>query len=191
MKLATALLAAFGVAVVASLAITSPVVQAAPQAQACPEYLNHDFRKLHSSETVNICKAYAGKPLLIVNTASHCGFTPQFKGLEAVNKKYKDQGLVMVGFASDDFNQEDKDEAKAAEICEQNFGVTFLMLSPTHVKGAEVNPVFKELAAQKQAPAWNFNKYFVQADGKVQTYFAQTVTPESSEFTAAVESLLK
>ena len=192
MKIAPALLAAFGIAVVAGLALTSPVTVAAPQAQAaCPAYLNQDFRQLHSSKTVNICKDFAGKPLLIVNTASHCGYTPQFKGLEAVNKKYKDKGLVMLGFASDDFNQEDKDEAKAAEICEQNFGVTFVMLSPTHVKGAEANPVFKELAAQKKAPAWNFNKYFVQADGKVQNYFAQTVTPESPEFTAAVESLLK
>jgi glutathione peroxidase len=191
MKITSALLAAFGVAVVASLSFNAPVTQAASAAQACPEYLNHDFRQLHSSKTVNLCKSFAGKPLLIVNTASHCGFTPQFKGLEAVNKKYKDKGLVVVGFASDDFNQEEKDEAKAAEICEQNFGVTFLMLSPTHVKGGDANPVFKELAAQKKAPAWNFNKYLVQADGKVQTYFASATTPESAEFTAAVDQLLK
>jgi glutathione peroxidase len=168
-----------------------PVAAAAPQAQACPAYLDHDFRKLHSAETVNICKAFAGKPLLIVNTASHCGFTPQFKGLEAVYEKYKDRGLVMIGFASDDFNQEAKDEAEASEICYINYGVKFTMLSPTHVKGAEANPVFAELIKQKQAPAWNFNKYFVQPDGTVQTYFAQTVTPESKQFTDAVESLLK
>jgi glutathione peroxidase len=191
MKIASALLAAFGVAVVASLSLNAPASKAASAADACPAYLNHDFRQLHSSKTVNICKSFAGKPLLIVNTASHCGFTPQFKGLESVNKKYKDKGLVVVGFASDDFNQEEKDEAKAAEICEQNFGVTFLMLSPTHVKGSDANPVFKELAAQKKAPAWNFNKYLVQADGKVQTYFASGVTPESGEFTTAVEQLLK
>jgi glutathione peroxidase len=191
MKIASALLAAFAVVAVVGVVSTAPVAVAAPTATACPAYLNHDFRQLHSSKSVNICKDFAGKPLLIVNTASHCGYTPQFKGLEAVNKKYKDKGLVMVGFASDDFNQEDKDEAKAAEICEQNFGVTFVMLAPTHVKGAEANPVFKELAAQKKAPAWNFNKYFVQADGKVQTYFASGTTPESSEFTAAVEQLLK
>jgi glutathione peroxidase len=189
-RIASALLAVLGVAAVAGLSSTAPVAHAAA-AQACPAYLNHDFRKLGSSQTVNICKDFAGKPLLIVNTASHCGFTPQFKGLEAVNKKYKDKGLVMIGFASDDFNQEDKDEAKAAEICEQNFGVTFVMLSPTHVKGAEANPVFKELAAQQKAPAWNFNKYFVKPDGKVQTYFASAVTPESEQFTNAVESLLK
>jgi glutathione peroxidase len=189
-RIASALLAVLGVVAVAGLSSTAPVVQAASP-QACPAYLDHDFRKLGSSQTVNICKSFAGKPLLIVNTASHCGYTPQFKGLESVNKKYKDKGLVMIGFASDDFNQEDKDEAKAAEICEQNFGVTFVMLSPTHVKGAEANPVFKELAAQQKAPVWNFNKYFVKADGKVQAYFAQGVTPESDQFTAAVENLLK
>jgi glutathione peroxidase len=182
--------------VVAVLAVSAP--SAVPVAQAvetastsCPAWLNHEFRKLHSSETVNICKEYAGKPLLIVNTASHCGFTPQFKGLEAVHEKYKDRGLVMIGFASDDFNQEDKSEENAAEICYINYGVKFTMLSPTHVKGADANPVFAELIKQKQAPAWNFNKYFVRPDGKVETYFAQTVTPESSQFTDAVESLLK
>lgn len=189
-RTASALLAVLGVVAVAGLTSTAPVVQAAAP-QACPAYLNHDFRKLGSSQTVNICKAFAGKPLLIVNTASHCGYTKQFSGLEAVNKKYKDRGLVTIGFASDDFNQEDKSEEKAVEICEGNYGVTFVMLSPTHVKGAEANPVFKELAAQQKAPAWNFNKYLVKADGKVQNYFASAVTPESAEFTTAVESLLK
>jgi len=189
----TPLLLSLGVVTVLVAAAPSavPVAAAAPAAQACPAYLDHDFRKLHSAESVNICKAFAGKPLLIVNTASHCGFTPQFKGLEAIYEKYKDRGLVMIGFASDDFNQEDQDEGKAADICYLNYGVKFTMLSPTHVKGADANPVFAELIKQKQAPAWNFNKYFVQPDGKVQTYFAQTVAPDSPQFTDAVENLLK
>jgi glutathione peroxidase len=182
--------------VVAVLAISAPsavpvAAAADTAAKSCPAWLNHDFRKLHSSETVNICKDFAGKPLLIVNTASHCGFTPQFEGLQAVHEKYKDRGLVMIGFASDDFNQEDKSEEAAAEICYINYGVKFTMLSPTHVKGANANPVFAELNRQKQEPKWNFNKYFVRPDGKVETYFAQTVTPESKQFTDAVESLLK
>ena len=105
MKIASALLAAFGVAVVASLSFNAPASKAASAADACPAYLNHDFRQLHSSKTVNLCKSFAGKPLLIVNTASHCGYTKQFGGLEAVNKKYKDKGLVVVGFASDDFTR--------------------------------------------------------------------------------------
>jgi glutathione peroxidase len=148
-----------------SAAAASPAA-ASPAAQECPTFLNQEYRKLHSSQSVNLCKAFAGKPMLIVNTASHCGFTPQFKGLEAVHEKYKNRGLVVVGFSSDDFNQEAKDEAEAADTCFLNYGVTFTMLAPQHVKGREANAVFKELARQTQEPKWNFNKYLVAADGK-------------------------
>src|SRR5262245_65679896 len=96
---------------------------AAPSFAECPAYLNQDLQKLRSKETVNICKAYAGKPLLIVNTASHCGFTPQFKELEALHEKYKDQGLVLIGFPSNDFHQEAKTEDEAADVCYINYGV--------------------------------------------------------------------
>lgn len=190
MKFNATVLSALLVATTVSLPGASVTAVAADAAQ-CPAFLNHDFRKLHSSQKVNLCKAAAGKPILIVNTASHCGFTPQFKGLEAVHEKYKDRGLVVVGFASDDFNQEAKDEAEAAEVCFLNNGVTFTVLSPTHVKGADANPVFKELARQAKAPAWNFNKYLVQADGTVSQYFDSKVTPESAQFTAAVEKVLQ
>jgi glutathione peroxidase len=179
--------------VVSAAQVTTPAL-AAPQAaapQACPAYLDREFRKLHSSQTVNICKAFAGKPLLIINTASHCGFTPQFKGLEAAYQKYKGRGLVVVGFASDDFNQEAKDEAEAADTCFLNYGVTFTMLSPQHVKGPEANPVFAELARQTVAPGWNFNKYLVRADGKVLQHLDSKVAPESPEFASAVEALLQ
>ena len=173
-----------------ALSASPPAAAATAQALACPAYLDHDFRKLHSSQSVNLCKAFAGKPLLIINTASHCGFTPQFKGLEAIHAKYKDRGLVVVGFASDDFNQEAKDEAEAADTCFLNYGVTFTMLAPQHVKGPQANPVFKELARQTQAPGWNFNKYLVQTDGKVTQYFDSRVAPESPQFSAAVENIL-
>jgi glutathione peroxidase len=190
MKTGAALLAA--VIMTAALPGTSPqAVAASPAAQSCPAFFNQDFRKLHSSQSVNLCKEYAGKPMLIVNTASHCGFTPQFKGLEAVHAKYKSRGLVVVGFSSDDFNQEDKDESKAADTCFLNYGVTFTMLAPQHVKGAEANAVFKELAKQSSEPKWNFNKYLVTPDGKVSQYFDSKVTPESEQFTAAVEKILK
>jgi glutathione peroxidase len=162
---------------------------AAPAAE-CPAYLDQTVRKLHSSETVNVCKLAAGKPLLIVNTASHCGYTPQFKGLEALHRKYKDRGLVVVGFSSDDFNQEAKDEAEAAEVCFLNNGVTFTMIAPSSVKGRAANPIFKELARQSQEPAWNFNKYVVAADGKVVRYFDSDATPESPAVTQAIESVL-
>ena len=159
-------------------------------ASECPAWLDHDFTKLRSTETVNICKAFAGKPLLLVNTASHCGFTPQFKGLEALHEQYQDQGLVVVGFPSNDFNQEAKTDTETAEVCYINYGVKFLMLAPLPVKGAEANPVFKELARQTQEPQWNFNKYLVKPDGTVANYFDSKVTPESPEFNAAISALL-
>ena len=190
MKASAAALTFVGLLAVLSLSPATPVASAAEPAGNCPAYLDHEFRKLHSSKSVNLCEAFAGKPMLIVNTASHCGYTPQFKGLEAVHAKYKDKGLVVIGFASDDFNQEDKDEAKAAETCFVNFGVTFTMLAPQHVKGPEANPVFKELAKQTKAPGWNFNKYLVRADGTVAQQLDSKVAPDSPQFTAAIESLL-
>lgn len=168
-----------------------PAFGADAASPSCAKYLDSTFRKLHSSQSVNICQTFAGKPMLIVNTASHCGFTPQFKGLEAVHQKYKDRGLVVVGFSSDDFNQEDKDEGKAADTCFLNYGVTFTMLAPQHVKGPEANPVFRELARQTTAPGWNFNKYLVRADGTVVQHLDSKVAPESPEFSAAIEGLLK
>jgi glutathione peroxidase len=159
-------------------------------AAQCPSFLNHDFQKLHSKQRLNLCEAFTGKPLLLVNTASHCGYTPQFAGLEAINQKYRGRGLVVVGFPSDDFNQEAKDEAETAHVCFENFGVTFTMLSPLPVKGRAANPVFRELARQTQEPGWNFNKYLVRPDGTVVAHFDSDVTPESPEFNAAIERLL-
>lgn len=95
----------------------------------CPEYLNQGIKKLHSEKTLNICEAFAGKLLLIVNTASYCGYTPQFSGLEKLHKAYKDKGLVVLGFASNDFNQEAKDDKEIANVCFINYGVTFEMFA--------------------------------------------------------------
>ncbi len=157
----------------------------------CPAFLDHEFRRLHSSEKVNLCRIAAGRPLLIVNTASHCGYTPQFKGLEALHEKYRDRGLVVVGFPSDSFDQEAKDDAETAEVCYVNYGVKFTMLETTPVTGADANPVFRELAKLSREPSWNFNKYLVTADGKVARYFDSSVTPDSKELTGAIEQLLR
>ena len=189
MKIVSALAAVALAAVFLPPKMPQAFAQAKP-AQACPAFLNHDFRKLHSSEKVNLCQAAAGKPMLIVNTASNCGFTPQYKGLEAVHQKYKGR-IAVVGFASNDFNQESSDEAKSAEICFLNNGVTFPVMAATKVKGAEANPVFIELNKQASEPKWNFNKYLVTADGKVVKYFPQGVAPDSAEFTAAIDALVK
>jgi glutathione peroxidase len=160
------------------------------RAADCPAFLNHDFQKLHSSQSVNLCEAFAGQPLLIVNTASHCGFTSQFKGLEALYRKYGDRGLVVVGFPSDDFKQEAKEQAETADICYINYGVTFTMLAPSAVTGRKANPVFLELNRRAGEPSWNFNKYLVSGDGKSVQHFDSRVTPDSAKLVSAIEQML-
>jgi len=160
------------------------------ESESCPAFLDYELPKLHSNETVNLCKEAAGKPLLIVNTASHCGFTKQFGGLEALHQKYKDKDLVVVGFASNDFNQEAKTEEEAARVCQQNFGVTFTMIAPSYVKGQRANPIFRELGKRTREPGWNFNKYLVARDGKVLSHFSARVKPDSEELTKAIEAAL-
>lgn len=182
-----------GTALAASQVKPQPqtVVKPAAVARSCPAFLDHEFRKLRSRGTVNLCSEFAGRPLLIVNTASHCGYTPQFEGLEALYKRYKDKGLVVVGFPSDDFRQEARDEAETADVCFVNYGVTFTMLSPTVVTGKGANPVFAELARQQRAPTWNFNKYLVSPSGKVTAYFDGGTTPESPQLDQAIVALLR
>lgn len=156
----------------------------------CPAYLDQEFRKLHSAEKVNLCSDFGGRPMFIINTASFCGFTPQFKGLEALHQKYGPRGLVLLGFPSNDFHQAAASEAESADVCYLNYGVTFTMLSPVSVKGANAHPLFKELARQSKPPRWNFNKYLVNSSGQVIQHFGSSVTPESPTLTAPIESLL-
>lgn len=157
---------------------------------ACPAYLNHEFRKLHSSESVNLCDIAAGKPVLFINTASNCGFTPQFKALEQLNKEYGPKGLVLVGFPSDDFFQEENDEKDTAKVCYLNYGVTFTMLATSAVRGNDANPVFEYLGDKAGSPKWNFYKYLVSADGSEVKAFNSRVKPDSLELKAAIEALL-
>lgn len=163
----------------------------AEETMKCPEFLDQDFKQLHSSNTINLCSLYNGKPMLIVNTASHCGFTKQFKPLESLHQKYKDEGLQVIGFASNDFNQEAKSEEEAAGICFKNYGVTFTMLSPTKVKGDDANPVFSHLAKQSgEQPSWNFNKYFVSADGLSVKHYGSRENPLGGELEEALKAEL-
>lgn len=154
------------------------------------ELLAHKMKRLHSPEVVSLEERYAGKPLLIINTASHCGYTPQFKGLEALYKKYGKQGLMVAGFPSNSFRQEAKDEEETAAVCYRNYGVTFDMYAPIAVKGDDAHPLFKELARQSQAPRWNFFKYLIDRDGKVVAVFPNTTRPDAPEFIGAIERLL-
>lgn len=160
-------------------------------AKQCPAYLDYELPKLHTNETVNLCDVAQGKPLLVVNTASHCGFTRQFEGLESLHETYKDRNLMVVGFASNDFNQEAKTEAEAARVCRENFGVTFTMIAPSYVTGQRANPVFREINRQTQAPSWNFNKYLIDANGKVISHYGSRVEPDDESFIADIEALLE
>ena len=139
--------------------------------------------------------AYAGKPVIIVNTASKCGFTPQYKGLEEVWQRHKADGLIMLGVPSNDFaGQEPGTSMEIEQFCEINFGVDFPLTEKVHVKGADAHPLFNWLGEQGgflSKPRWNFYKYFIGRDGKLKDWFASVTTPDSAKFTRAVEKLLK
>jgi glutathione peroxidase len=131
---------------------------------------------------------YKGQVLLVVNTASKCGFTPQYAGLEALYKKYKDRGLVVLGFPSNQFGeQEPGPDSEIAEFCEVNYGVTFPMFSKVDVNGDDAHPLFKYLTTTKkgllgsQAIKWNFTKFLVGRDGAVIDRYAPTTKPEDLE----------
>lgn len=170
-------------------ALSFGAAHATAEPAGCPDYLNTEMRRLHSQDTANLCEFYqAGKPMVIVNTASHCGFTKQFGGLEKLHQKYKDQGLVVLGFPSNSFNQEEKSEEGTARVCYKNYGVTFPMFEHVDVKGKDAHPLFVYLAQQTEAPSWNFNKYLLE-DGEVQ-HFGSRVAPEGSELEKAISQAL-
>ncbi len=161
-------------------------------AQQCPEVLKHMKRKLNSQEVVNMCEEFSGKAVLFVNTASKCGYTPQFESLETLYDNYKNQGLVVVGFPSNDFKQEFSDESDTAEVCELTYGVTFPMFEPLSVRGKDADPLFAKLAEMTgKSPKWNFNKYLMNTDGSVVTHYGSRVDPLDESFLVDVKQALK
>lgn len=140
-------------------------------------------------------KAYEGKALLIVNVASKCGFTKQYEGLEAVWRKYKDQGLVVLGFPCNDFgSQEPGTNEEIKQFCSSKFGVTFPMFDKLHVKGAEQHPLYTALSGKDAAfpgdVKWNFGKFLVGRDGKLIKRWDSKATPDGEEITKAIEAAL-
>lgn len=154
--------------------------------------LNHTVRALAGDEEVNLADAYQGQVVLIVNTASKCGFTGQYDGLEAMHAKYKDQGFAVLGFPSGDFaNQEYREEAKIQEFCRLTYGVQFPMFEKSNVYGASASPVWASLIkASGTSPKWNFYKYLVGRDGRVIDVFSSVTSPESASIIKAVEQAI-
>lgn len=159
-------------------------------ATACPPLLNQQFPRLQDEKPQSLCQ-YAGKVLLVVNTASYCGFTPQYKGLESLYSRYRDRGLVVLGFPSNDFAQEKASNKEIADFCENTFGVQFPMFAMSSVRGRDANPFFRDLAASTgRQPLWNFHKYLIDRDGRPVAQFASTTAPDSKALIAEIEKLL-
>ena len=162
----------------------------APGHAACPRVLQHSLLRLQDEKPQNLCQ-YSGQVVVVVNTASFCGFTPQYKGLEALYAKYKDQGLVVLGFPSNDFSQEPYSNSKIADFCENTFGVKFPMFVKTTVRGNDAIPLFKQLADQTgTTPKWNFYKYVISRDGQRIKSFSSMTGPQDKSFVQEVEKQL-
>ena len=178
-----------------SLATAAVLALAAGAALAASGGLlqGHSIRPLAGKAPVNLQKAYGGQVLLIVNTASKCGFTPQFEALEKLHARYRGQGFAVLGFPSGDFKaQEFDDEKQIQEFCTLTYGVKFPMFQKTHVVGAEAHPLYRQLAqAAGEAPKWNFHKYLVGRDGRLVASWGSKVKPDDPQIVAAIEKALK
>ncbi|WP_288126277.1 glutathione peroxidase [Thiomonas sp.] len=157
----------------------------------CPSLLNQKFPRLQDDKPIDLCQ-YAGKVVLVVNTASYCGFTPQYKGLEALYRQFGPEGLVVLGFPSNDFHQEMRDSGKIAAFCQGTYGVQFPMFAPSHVTEPDPNGFYRKLiAATGSQPQWNFYKYLIARDGKVVNVYSSLTTPENQTFIETVQTLLR
>jgi len=155
--------------------------------------LDVSYRPLAGKAPVNLKRAYAGQVLLIVNTASKCGYTPQYEGLESLHQRYAGQGFSVLGFPSNDFKgQEPGSEKEIQEFCTLTYGVKFPMFEKVVVTGDNATPLYKSLAqATGTAPAWNFHKYLIGRDGRVVANFPSKTAPDDPALVAAIERELK
>ena len=159
-------------------------------ANACPELLNHRFTTLQG-QSLDLCR-YANRPVLVVNTASKCGYTPQFEKLEALHRRYRERGLLVIGFPSNDFNQELATNREIAEFCRLTYFVEFPMVEQGTVAGPQAAPLFRQLARLAgEAPRWNFHKYLIAPDAKTVYSFRSQVEPDSPEIMARLKPMLR
>jgi glutathione peroxidase len=179
-----------GLAFVLLGGLATSAVATGPGGGACPPLLDRKVPNLQD-EAVSLCQ-FQGKVLLIVNTASECGYTPQYEGLEKLYRRYRDRGLVVLGFPANDFGgQEPGSNKQIAEFCQVNYGVSFPVFAKSSVVGANANAVFRELAATTgSAPRWNFHKYLVDRSGAPVASFATRVEPLDPKLTREIERLL-
>lgn len=193
------------VALSAALVLTLPLVaQAAPGGlpaaavagsavpeAACPPLLNKTFPRLQDEKPQSLCQ-YSGQVILVVNTASYCGFTKQYTGLEALYARYKDKGLVVLGFPSNDFGSQEPGSAKEiAEFCANTYGVKFPMFAKSHVVGSEANPLHAELRkATGTRPKWNFYKYLIGRNGQAIEAYSSMTSPDDRGLIEDIEKAL-
>jgi glutathione peroxidase len=173
------------------MAATQLVQAAPPTSPSCSPLLSHTFLRLQDEAPQSLCQ-YQGKVILVVNTASFCGFTSQYEGLEKLYAKYKDRGLVVLGFPSNDFGQQEPGSNKdIADFCKNTYDVKFPMFAKSSVSGSNPNPLFKMLIAKTgTTPKWNFYKYLIDRNGNVVDSYGSLTKPTSSSITSEIEKLL-
>ena len=175
----------------AAQVMAEPVKGAATD-NGCLAALNFSVRALGEDKPVNLCETYKGKVVIIVNTASKCGFTPQFEGLEKLYSTYKDRGLVVLGFPSNDFaGQDPGSEKEIKDFCELTYGVKFPMFEKTHAAKANASPIYQTLGEMAgEFPSWNFHKYVLNTKGELIGSFSSFVTPQSDKLIKLIEANL-
>ena len=174
------------------ISITSLCLIPIGAAAECPNILKHTFSRLQDNKPMPLCQ-FEGKVILVVNTASYCGFTSQYDGLEKLYARLKDKGLVVLGFPSNDFGeQEPGTDIEIADFCRLTYGVEFPMVSKTVVKGPNANPFYLKLGQiTGSTPKWNFHKYLINRDGSKVSAFGSMTKPDNKELLNKIEEFLK
>jgi len=190
----TALTVSFAALAAAAVLLAGSEPQAGAEEPTSPAVIDHTVITL-DGDSLDL-STLRGRPLLIVNTASKCGYTPQYAGLQRLHERYSGRGLVILGFPSNDFGgQEPGTAVEIGEFCRKNYGVGFQMMAKVHAKGPDIAPIYRTLTEQtandiRGEIKWNFTKFLVDVDGHVVARFGSSVDPEDPALVAEVEKLL-